>query len=157
MTQEHFTVKVAETASSACAGMMKWMLAMITYDRVAKVVAPKKIALEKAEAELAVVMEALKKKQAELDKVLAYVAGLKQQLDEATAKKASLDEQERVCQVQLKRAKQLIGGLGGEKVRWGQSAERLSKDLGDLVGNVIISAGFISYLGPFTAEFRRDI
>jgi len=57
----------------------------------------------------------------------------------------------------LQRAQQLIGGLGGEKVRWGQSAERLSKDLVNLVGNVIISAGFISYLGPFTAEYRRDI
>ena len=157
MTQENFTVKVAATASSACAGMMKWMLAMITYDRVAKVVGPKREALKVAESELAVVMDALSKKQAELDKVLAYVAGLKRQLEEATAKKASLDEQERICQVQLQRAQQLIGGLGGEKVRWGQSAERLSKDLVDLVGNVIISAGFISYLGPFTAEFRRDI
>ena len=46
--------------------MCKWVLAMITYDRVAKIVAPKKAALAIATEKLAVTMDALGKKQAEL-------------------------------------------------------------------------------------------
>ena len=43
---------------------------MEVYDRVAKVVAPKKIALAEAEAELAVQMTKLNEKRAELKAVL---------------------------------------------------------------------------------------
>ena len=46
---------------------------MVTYNRVAKVVGPKKIALKEAEATLEVVQKALAAKQAELAKVSAKV------------------------------------------------------------------------------------
>ena len=42
---------------------------MEAYDRVAKIVAPKKIALEKANQEYEVVMVGLREKQSELGKV----------------------------------------------------------------------------------------
>ena len=49
---------------------------MEVYDRVAKVVAPKKIALAEAEAELAVQMTKLNEKRAELKAVLGtYMYG----------------------------------------------------------------------------------
>lgn len=52
-------IKVASTAAE---GLARWCLAMEKYDKVAKVVAPKKIALKGAEAELAVAMASLEKK-----------------------------------------------------------------------------------------------
>ena len=69
MTQENFNVKAAEKASSAAAGMCSWILAMITYDRVAKIVAPKKAALAVATEKLNVTMAALQVKQTELKEV----------------------------------------------------------------------------------------
>ena len=45
---------------SAAEGLCKWVCAMDSYDKVAKVVAPKRAALAEAEAEYAKVMEALK-------------------------------------------------------------------------------------------------
>ena len=46
-----------KTASTAAEGLCKWVVAMEQYDRVAKVVAPKKIKLKGAEQELAVAMK----------------------------------------------------------------------------------------------------
>ena len=45
---------------SAAEGLCKWVCAMDSYDKVAKVVAPKRAALAEAEEEYAKVMEALK-------------------------------------------------------------------------------------------------
>jgi dynein heavy chain len=45
------------------------------------------------------------------------------------------------CQVKLQRADKLIGGLGGERTRWSATVQQLSKDLHNLVGDVVLAAG----------------
>ena len=66
---EDFNPAIVRNASKACEGLCKWVKAMDVYDRVAKVVAPKKIKLAEAEAELAVQMEKLNQKRAQLKEV----------------------------------------------------------------------------------------
>ena len=51
----------------------------------------------------------------------------------------------------------MIGGLGGEKVRWQESAAHLNHSLVNLVGDMCLAAGCLAYLGPFTAQFRTRI
>jgi len=57
----------------------------------------------------------------------------------------------------LVKAESLIGGLGGEKVRWKAEAERLAIVYNNLTGDVLISSGMIAYLGAFTSTFRADL
>lgn len=56
--------------------------------------------------------------------------------------------------VPLPSLRQLIEGLGGEKARWTESADRLGAQYVNLTGDVLVSAGVMAYLGPFTATFR---
>ena len=58
-----------KNASMACEGLCKWVKAMDIYDKVAKVVAPKKLKLAGAESELAVQMDKLNEKRAQLKEV----------------------------------------------------------------------------------------
>ena len=69
-SKAEFIPEVIKAASTACEGLCQWVRAMDVYDRVAKVVAPKKIKLAEAEAELAVQMKKLNEKRAELKEVL---------------------------------------------------------------------------------------
>ena len=55
---------------------------------------------------------------------------------------------------QLFRAEKLLGGLSSESVRWQASADQLNSDLKNMTGNIMLSSAFVSYLGPFTAEYR---
>lgn len=71
------------------------------------------------------------------------------------ARKQQLEDEVALCKVKLERATKLIGGLGGEKTRWGEVAKKLSVDYTNLTGDVLLSAGFIAYLGPYTAAFRE--
>ena len=60
------------------------------------------------------------------------------------------------CAKKLDRATKLIGGLGGEKERWTQAAADLQAIYDNLLGDVLISAGVIAYLGAFTLAFRNE-
>ena len=86
--------------------------------RVAKVVAPKKIALKKAESELATAMASLEKKRASLREVQEKLNKLTEKLEFNKQKKVDLENQVDLCTKKLARAEQLIGGLGGEKDRY---------------------------------------
>lgn len=145
--------KISMSAMSLC----MWSRAMVTYDKVAKGIEPKKLALRDAEESLAATMRELEFKQNGLREVQERVAGLQRMLQETEAKKADLERQAAVAQKQLVRAGLLIGGLGGEKIRWQESAATLSCSLMNLTGDMALAAGFISYLGPFTAQFRAKI
>ncbi|CAH8538577.1 unnamed protein product [Heterobilharzia americana] len=142
MTNPEFDpIKVAR-ASSAAEGLCKWILAMEQYDRVAKIVAPKRAKLAEAEAELAENMACLKKTQAALAEVEEKLENLQINL--------------KIHKMRKSRATKLIGGLGGEKDRWAQAADYLEKLYHNLTGDVLISAGIIAYLGPFTSVYREE-
>ena len=130
--------------------------AMDSYDRVVKVVEPKKQKLGESEADcLAVVMAALHTKQAALQEVLDKLAALGADLKSKKDKKEQLEHDVHMCTVKLDRAQKLISGLGGEKTRWRASADRLGSQLEMLTGDVLLAAAQIAYLGPFTAAYRK--
>lgn len=41
--------------------------------------------------------------------------------------------------------------------RWRDNQKYLSTEKSKLIGNCLISSGFLSYLGPFTYEYRMNI
>ncbi|XP_068632055.1 dynein axonemal heavy chain 3 [Battus philenor] len=152
-----FDPVVISKVSSACEGLCRWVRAMDVYDRVIKVVAPKKAALAEAEAELQVQMNTLNMKRAQLQAVLDKLQALNDEFAEMTRKKKGLEDEIDLCSTKLSRAEQLIGGLGGEKARWTQLAKDLQELLGNIIGDVLLSAGFIAYLGPYTVSYRREV
>ncbi|XP_022428499.1 dynein heavy chain 12, axonemal isoform X6 [Delphinapterus leucas] len=155
LTNPEFDPPKVAKASSAAEGLCKWIMAMEVYDRVAKVVAPKKARLTEAQKSLAETMELLNQKRAELAEVEHHLENLQATFLEKTEEKARLEDQVELCAKKLERASKLIGGLGGEKSRWSQAADDLQIVYENLTGDVLVSAGVIAYLGAFTAGFRQ--
>ncbi|KAJ1517722.1 Dynein heavy chain 7, axonemal [Coelomomyces lativittatus] len=149
-----FDPNVIKNASTAAEGLCRWVRAMDSYDEVAKVVAPKKEALAKAEQELGVEMAKLNSKRQELKEVEDKMNALQNQFKEMTAKKEDLEKQVNICSNKLVRAEKLISGLGGEKQRWSEMAAQLSQIYLNLTGDVLLSSGVIAYLGAFTSRYR---
>ncbi|KAG2501733.1 hypothetical protein HYH03_000233 [Edaphochlamys debaryana] len=152
-----FTPAAARNASPAAEGMCKWVHAMSSYDKVAKVVAPKKAKLAEAEAQYEEVMVGLRTKQGELAELRAKLAAMEADLRTNTKKKERLEQEVALCSIKLERAEKLIGGLGGEKVRWTESAQALKDAAVALTGDMLVSAGIIAYCGAFTALFRQTV
>ena len=154
---EKFTPTAAASASAAAEGICKWVTAMEKYERVVKIVAPKKEQLKVAEAEFAEVNKVLIGKKAEYKEVEDELNALKKKLSDAEAKSEFLVKKKEDSERKLQRAKDLINGLGGEKDSWTAKAKQLGVDLTSCTGDVIIASGFVSYLGPFTPSYRKDI
>ena len=73
---EEFNEAFVSGKSQAAGSMCAWVCAMYSYYQAMLIVGPKKAGLEKAEAELKVVMDALAEKQAELKEVMDKLAAL---------------------------------------------------------------------------------
>lgn len=156
LPHKDFKPQIVAKASSAAEGLCKWIIAMDMYDKVAKEVAPKKAKLEIAEREFAATMAVLQEKKDMVARLEARLQDLNVQLEEATLKQQSLQESVDMCSNKLIRAQKLIGGLGGEKMRWNAAAEDLQAQYDSLAGDILISCGVIAYLAPFTANYRNE-
>ncbi|KAL1398756.1 hypothetical protein pipiens_008712 [Culex pipiens pipiens] len=157
IADREFVPEKIKNISMACEGLCRWVRAMEIYDRVAKIVAPKKVALAGAEAELAMQMEKLNAKRAELQEILDKLQKLNDFFAEKSREKKRLEDEIDSCEKKLIRAEQLIGGLGGEKKRWSECASSLHKSLENVIGDVLLAAACVAYLGCFSTEFRSSI
>ncbi|KAK5646414.1 hypothetical protein RI129_004878 [Pyrocoelia pectoralis] len=154
LTDENFDPDKVKSASTAAEGLCKWVIAISKYDKVAKVVAPKKMALAKAEGEFQTAMAALEVKRSMLRAAREKVAKLEAMLEMEKTKFQQLNDEADLCAKKLQRAEELIGGLGGEKTRWSNTAKELGVTYMLLTGDILISSGVVAYLGPFTLQFR---
>uniref|UniRef100_A0A8C4J682 Dynein axonemal heavy chain 7 n=1 Tax=Dromaius novaehollandiae TaxID=8790 RepID=A0A8C4J682_DRONO len=157
LTNPEFVPEKVRNASTAAEGLCKWVIAMEFYDTVTKNVAPKKLKLSQAEGKLKIAMDGLRKKQAALKEVQDKLAVLQQTLESKKQEKADLENQVYSAKddKKLQRAEQLIGGLGGEKTRWNETALELGRQYINLTGDILISSGIVAYLGAFTSSYRQ--
>ena len=156
IADENFSPEKAEKASKAAAGLCKWVHAMALYNKVSKVVAPKREALKIAEEQLESTMKSLNEKKVMLAKVEEGLEALQTQFDNATRKKLELQIQVELTGKKLVRASTLIESLGGEKTRWTEFAQDLGEQYSQLTGDVLISSAVLAYLGPFTSVYRQE-
>ncbi|GCB71663.1 hypothetical protein scyTo_0001655 [Scyliorhinus torazame] len=151
-----FQPSVIKNVSSACEGLCKWVRAMEVYERVIKVVGPKRERLRIAEEEFSVQMEMLNVKRGELKALEDKLQALNDDFEIMNNRKKDLEDNIELCSQKLVRAEKLIGGLGGEKDRWTEAARLLGIKYKDLTGDVLLSSGTVAYLGAFTVDYRHE-
>ena len=157
MTMPDFTPEAVDKASKACSGICMWVRAMYKYYTVALQVEPKKKKLAEAQEQLDKTMATLNAAQAKLKGVQDRIAQLEEQFAKSQAQKEQLEKDVQQCRARLVRAQKLIGGLGGEKDRWTTSVAQLTQAYANVVGDALVSASTIAYLGAFTSEFRHQL
>nr|XP_046240546.1 dynein axonemal heavy chain 1 [Scatophagus argus] len=151
---EEFQPASIAKVSKACTSICQWVRAMHVYHFVAKAVAPKRQALQEAREDLAVTQRILDDAKEKLAAVEAGIASLQAKYQDCLAKKEELDKKYQLCETRLVRADKLIGGLADEKVRWKETVQHLDYMVNNVAGDVLLSAAYIAYLGPFTGEYR---
>jgi len=82
------------------------------------------------------------------------LAGLFKKLAVAQGEKAALEDKANKTKKKINTARTLISSLTDEKNRWSKGMSEISDQKRRLVGNCSLATAFISYCGPFNAEFR---
>lgn len=109
---------------------------------------------EKEEQELIIdlqqTQERVQKLKEEMDILLVESAKKDQEYNEANEKVENLTKT-------LNAATDLFDDLKGEQIRWKQQKEELILGKDFLVGEILLGSSFLSYVGPFSFEFRRKM
>lgn len=61
------------------------------------------------------------------------------------------------CKKKTARALRLTSGLVDERESWIESGEKMKDEINSALGDILVSVGFVSYLGAFTDEYRKNI
>ncbi|KAL0232167.1 hypothetical protein PCE1_003163 [Barthelona sp. PCE] len=151
---EEFDPKRIQRVSEAANCLCQWVIAVSKYADVVEVVGPKRQALKEAESNLAVMQAELNGKQAELDEKETIVARLKASYQAALDKQNAISDDIEDTKIKLQRAEKLTSGLADEEKRWSEDHKIISARTATLIGDSLLSAGALIYLGPFNSSFR---
>jgi dynein heavy chain len=143
--------------SGAAKSLCMWVCAMDVYGRIFKVVEPKRMALAEAESTLNSKQASLAEAKRKLQEVTDRVEQLQRAYEEKLKTKEDLRLKAEKTAIQLDRAGKLVTGLAGERSRWELSLQGYRESMGFLIGDCVMAAGFLSYLGPFTSIYRSDL
>lgn len=157
ISDNEFAIERMQKVSVAATALCKWVHAMVIYSEVAKTVEPKRKRVAEMNAELDQAMKVLKGKKDALQAIMDKVAQLKQECDETVQQKENLEFQSDQCKQRLQRAEKLTVGLADEQVRWKKQEACLRLEIEALVGDVFLSAAFVSYASPFTGVYRQQL
>ncbi|XP_039201063.1 dynein heavy chain 17, axonemal isoform X2 [Crotalus tigris] len=143
--------------STAASGLCSWCLNIVRFYEVYCDVAPKRQALEEANAELAEAkakLTTIKNKIADLN---ANLANLTAEFEKATAAKIKCQQEADATNRVISLANRLVGGLASENVRWAESVENFSEQGKTLCGDVLLITAFVSYVGYFIKKYRSEL
>ncbi|XP_055542595.1 dynein axonemal heavy chain 2-like [Wyeomyia smithii] len=143
--------------SKAAKSLMLWVIAIENYGQVYKYVGPKIRKMEEAKASLLEKQNALLKAEQELAELAEKLTILRNEYERKMKCKQELEEAARQMALKLERAKELINGLAGEKIRWTNSANNLRKVYANAIGDTLLAAGCLTYFGPLPPTIRTSL
>ncbi|KAK7488391.1 hypothetical protein BaRGS_00020365, partial [Batillaria attramentaria] len=152
-----FKPEIVEKVSLACRSLCMWVLALEHYNEVYKMVKPKQARVEEAKEALKLAQDSLAKKQNSLRKIQKHLELIQKQYQDSVNQREALKTRKVVTALRLQRASVLISALEDEKVRWAESVKVLDGKLEGLVGNTLVGAAAVAYLGPLTMQYRQEL
>nr|XP_026646778.1 dynein heavy chain 5, axonemal isoform X3 [Zonotrichia albicollis] len=155
LDMEDYNLDTAKKVCGNVAGLCSWTQAMVYFYSINKEVLPLKANLALQEGRLATAEMELNNAQNQLDEKQAELDEVQAMYDAAVREKQALLDDAEGCRRKMNNASALIEGLGGEKLRWTASSKNFQNQIINLVGNVLLATGFLSYSGPFNQEYRN--
>ncbi|RYG70338.1 hypothetical protein EON64_00425, partial [archaeon] len=155
LSNEAFDPKFMESKSMAAANLCNWVVNIVKFNRIYVKVKPLMDQLEQARASKAAAEASLAAAQAVVAAVDAKLKILGDKFQEASDEKAEVEAQAAAGKTRLSLAERLVNGLSSENERWGKEIDNLKNASTTLIGDCMLAAGFVSYVGSFDQANRE--
>nr|XP_055244749.1 dynein axonemal heavy chain 17 isoform X1 [Gorilla gorilla gorilla] len=152
-----FDPEFIRSKSTAAAGLCSWCINIVRFYEVYCDVAPKRQALEEANAELAEAQEKLSRIKNKIAELNANLSNLTSAFEKATAEKIKCQQEADATNRVILLANRLVRGLASENIRWAESVENFRSQGVTLCGDVLLTSAFVSYVGYFTKKYRNEL
>ena len=153
----NFTFEKMKKKSEAAANLCKWVVSTFTYNKIYTKVKPLMIRVEQAQGERLAAEQSLAEITLIVEDLERRLAELQNSFLEATDEKARVEAEALNCETRLSLAERLVTGLASENLRWGNEVEGLKASKISLIGDVLLSSAFVSYIGAFDARLRDQL
>jgi dynein heavy chain 1 len=142
-------------ASKACGPLVKWVTSTLNFARIKNSVAP----LEAELKHVAQAADALKQKQHELqllrEELGARIDQYKSEYALLIAEVERIKSEMGAVQTKVDRSMALLSNLGSERGRWQLDSASFQTQISTVVGDCLLSAGFLAYIGYFDQTYRQ--
>lgn len=152
---DHFNPEIIEKRNSAAAGLCSWVINIVNYYDIVLQVEPKRMALRAANEQLEVANTQLGAVRARVAELQARLDKLTEEFNAAEAQRLEAEYIAHKGKMKLELANRLTKALGSEQIRWTEGVEVLTEERAFLVGDCLLASAFISYIGPFTKQYRE--
>jgi dynein heavy chain len=151
------SVSRMQEISSAGAGLLTFVIAIVGYCIVAKLIAPKRAAVASLEKNLAISKHEISKLTKELKSLGEELFTLQSNFHTAKKEQLELKNMAEIMERRLIAADKLVSGLDSERVGWGNDLVLLKEQRVQLLGDCLLVSGFLSYTGAFNWELRNEL
>ncbi|KAK0176317.1 hypothetical protein PV328_000464 [Microctonus aethiopoides] len=152
-----FVPNLVAKQSKVCKSICIWVRAIDGYAKIFRVVEPKRIKLQHAQDELKTIQNVVDTKQKELLDVENKISQLQKQYDTALKHLKQLESSIALSEARLSRSGRLITALSDEQERWEELMKGFENKITNLIGDCLIAAGALAYLGAFTQLYRQNL
>jgi dynein heavy chain 1 len=157
LSDPNFTFEVVNHASKACGPLLKWVIALISYAEILEKVGPMREEVKELEVRASATME----KSVETNKLVLSledsIARYKDEYATLISETQILKSEMEQVKNRVERSVKIVENLSSETSRWQESSEGFEKEIQTLIGDVIISAGYITYAGYFDQYYRKQL
>ena len=155
LSRSNFNFEVVNHASRACGPLVKWLVAQVRFSSILDRVEPLRNEVASLESQAANTKEQAKT-------IVNMIAELEASIDKYKSEYALLisetqaikTEMERV-QHKVDRSMTLLESLSSERTRWESGSRTFDAEMSTIVGDVLVSAGFLAYGGFFDQHYRE--
>ncbi|KAJ3385444.1 hypothetical protein HDU84_002244 [Entophlyctis sp. JEL0112] len=155
LSNPNFTFEIVNHASKACGPLVKWVIAQVKYSTILDSVGPLRAEVQQLEES----SEKAKIKAAETEQAIVDLENsIKHYKDEYTVligETTTLNNEMEKVKARVDRSLALLENLSSENERWSASSQSFDEEMRTLIGDVLLSAAFMSYAGYFDQQYRE--
>jgi len=154
LSNPDYTFEKIDRASKACGPLVQWAIAQVEFAEILDRVEPLRNEVQQLEADA----EVARVKAAELDRTIAEleasIARYKEEYAVLIAQSQALKAEMEAVRTKVDRATKLLASLSSERDRWAGSSATFDAQMSTLVGDVLLTAAFLTYAGFFDQQHR---
>ena len=150
-------VQLMTNVSRVGGGLLKFIHAIDNYMDKYRETKPKKDRLISIENDYESNLSELNRLEINIEKATKILDDFRKRFDAAMEDKIKFQDETDIALRRRTAAETLLKGFNSEIVRWKEELYHMKQYENELIGNCLLSSGFLAYCSPFTYEIRQEL
>eukprot|EP00760_Papus_ankaliazontas_P026596 PhM_4_TR3054/c0_g1_i1/m.97841/K10413/DYNC1H; dynein heavy chain 1, cytosolic len=155
LSDKDFTYDNAMRGSKAAGPLQKWVSAQVRYAEILISITPLRAEIESLSIEYETKKAELDATQADINEKDEHIKRLKEEYSAVVQESNEIKSQITTNTEKFDRATTLMKSLMSERVRWEHQVSSFKTQMASMVGDCLVCAGYIAYIGYFDEHVRH--